>query len=61
MLSNREFEHLFKIVLVGDTCVGKTCLLLRFADDAFQSNFVSTIGVDFRFKTINVMGRTVKL
>ena len=40
---------------------GKSCLLLRFADDAFTESYISTIGVDFRFRTVKVDGKTVKL
>jgi len=52
---------LFKIVLIGDSGVGKSCLLLRFADDAFTESHMTTIGVDFRFRTIKVGDKTVKL
>ena len=51
----------FKMVLVGDSGVGKSSLLIRFVDDQFQENLLSTIGVDFHFRTINVNGKTVKL
>ena len=40
-------DYLFKLIIVGDSAVGKSCLLLRFADDKFTSDFISTIGVDF--------------
>ena len=57
----RDYEYLFKIVLIGDSGVGKSSLLLRFADDAFIESYMSTIGVDFRFKTIKTEKKTVKL
>src|SRR5574343_503775 len=49
------------MVLVGDSGVGKSCLLLRFADDTFSESYISTIGVDFRFKTLSIDGQIVKL
>ncbi|KAH8055150.1 GTPase [Aureococcus anophagefferens] len=55
-MSKRDYDHLFKLVLIGDTGVGKSCLLLRFADDAFTESYISTIGVDFRFRTVKVDG-----
>mmetsp|Transcript_26376 Transcript_26376/g.81161 ORF Transcript_26376/g.81161 Transcript_26376/m.81161 type:complete len:205 (-) Transcript_26376:311-925(-) len=61
MSTKRDYDHLFKLVLIGDTGVGKSCLLLRFADDAFTESYISTIGVDFRFRTVKVDGKTVKL
>jgi len=48
-------------VLIGDSGVGKSCLLLRFADDAFTESYISTIGVDFRFRTVKIDKKTVKL
>jgi len=41
--------------------VGKSCLLLRYADDSFQSSFITTIGIDFKIKTIELNGKRVKL
>jgi GTPase SAR1 family protein len=40
----------YKIVLIGDSSVGKSSLLRRFADDAFEESYLATIGVDFKFK-----------
>lgn len=57
----RDYDYLFKLVLIGDSGVGKSCLLLRFADDAFTESYISTIGVDFRFRTVKIDGKTVKL
>lgn len=54
-------DFLFKLVLIGDSGVGKSCLLLRFADDSFTDSYISTIGVDFRFRTITIAKKTVKL
>ncbi|CAI5992856.1 unnamed protein product [Closterium sp. NIES-64] len=56
---NPEYDYLFKLLLIGDSGVGKSCLLLRFADDSYLESYISTIGVDFwdtagqeRFRTI---------
>jgi len=57
----RDYDYLFKLVLIGDSGVGKSCLLLRFADDSFTDSYISTIGVDFRFRTVNIEMKTVKL
>ena len=46
----REYDYLFKIVIIGNSSVGKSSLLRRFADDQFQESYLATIGVDFRFK-----------
>lgn len=58
---SREYDHLLKYVIVGDSSVGKSCLLLRFADDQFNENYMTTIGVDFRFKTVGSNGKNIKL
>ena len=57
----RDYHHLFKFVIIGDSNVGKSCLLIRFADDCFTENYITTIGVDFRFRTLNIAGKTIKL
>jgi len=56
-----EYDHLFKILMVGDSGVGKSSLLLRFTDDTFSENFISTIGVDFKIRTVNIDGKVVKM
>lgn len=47
-MSNREYDYLFKLVIVGNSGVGKSSILLRFADDQFSESYLTTIGVDFR-------------
>jgi len=47
-------DELFKLVLIGDSGVGKSSLLIRFADDYYSDSYISTIGVDFRIKTVDV-------
>lgn len=58
---NTEYDYLFKLLLIGDSGVGKSCLLLRFADDTYTNDYISTIGVDFKIKTVDLEGKTVKL
>ena len=60
-LGRKEYDNLYKFVLLGDSCVGKSCLLVRFADDDFIENYSATIGVDFRFRSLTHCERKVKL
>lgn len=52
---------MFKLLLIGDSGVGKSCLLLRFADDTYTESYISTIGVDFKIRTVELDGKTIKL
>ncbi|CAF4060567.1 unnamed protein product, partial [Rotaria magnacalcarata] len=55
-------QSTFKIMLLGDSGVGKTCLLVRFRDDTFLSgSFIATVGIDFRNKNIVINNKQVKL
>jgi len=47
--------------LIGDSGVGKTCILFRFSEDAFNTSFISTIGIDFKIRTIELEGKKIKL
>ncbi|CAF0736150.1 unnamed protein product [Rotaria sordida] len=57
----KAYDYLFKLLLIGDSGVGKTCVLLRFCDSAFSTTFISTIGIDFKIRTIDLDGRKIKL
>jgi len=56
-----DYDYLFKLLLIGDSGVGKSCLLLRFADNTYTDSYISTIGVDFKIRTLEIDGKTVKL
>jgi len=58
---SNDYDFLFKLLLIGDSGVGKSCLLLRFAEDSYTESYLSTIGVDFKIRTIDVDGKTIKL
>ena len=56
-----KYDYLIKLLLIGDSGVGKSCLLLRYADDTFTSSFITTIGIDFKIKSILIDDSKVKL
>ncbi|KAI5528417.1 small Rab GTPase [Trichomonas vaginalis G3] len=58
---SNDYDLLFKVLIVGESGVGKSCLLLRFTEDLFIENYISTIGVDFKIRTIEQEGAKVKL
>ncbi|XP_055373174.1 ras-related protein Rab-8A [Condylostylus longicornis] len=57
----KTYDYLFKLLLIGDSGVGKTCILFRFSEDSFSSSFISTIGIDFKIRTIELDGKKIKL
>ena len=54
-------SHQIKLLLIGDSGVGKSCCLLRFSEDSFTPSFITTIGIDFKIRTIELDGKRVKL
>ncbi|XP_002730366.1 ras-related protein Rab-10-like [Saccoglossus kowalevskii] len=60
-MAKKTYDLLFKLLLIGDSGVGKTCILFRFSDDAFNTTFISTIGIDFKIKTVELQGKKIKL
>lgn len=59
--SSDSFDYLFKIVLIGDPGVGKTCLVQRFDRGTYLERHGSTIGVDFTMKTITIDEKKIKV
>ena len=51
----------FKILTIGESGVGKTCVLRRFVENKFLKNHLSTIGIDFKTKTLNINNQEIKL
>ena len=60
-MTTSEYDFVFKILLIGNSAVGKSSLLMRFADDIFHETFLPTIGVDFKIRTIEHEGSKIKL
>jgi Ras-related protein Rab-8A len=56
-----SYDYLIKLLLIGDSGVGKSCILLRFSDDSFTPSFITTIGIDFKIRTIEIDGKKIKL
>ncbi|KAI6215955.1 hypothetical protein M3Y94_00445800 [Aphelenchoides besseyi] len=61
MESDESFDYLFKIVLIGDIGIGKTCVVQRFKNGTFIEKQGTTIGVDFTMKTVIIDGKRIKL
>lgn len=56
-----DYDYIFKLLLIGDSGVGKSSLLLRFADAQYSDSYLATIGVDFKIRTVEVEDHLVKL
>ena len=59
--TGKSYDSIMKILLIGDSGVGKSCLLVRFVDDKFNPSFITTIGIDFKIKTVDINGKKTKL
>ena len=56
-----NYEFIFKVLLLGNSNVGKSSLFLRFVDDIWNDTFVPTIGVDFKIKTFEIDEKKIKM
>ena len=61
MYQHQSYDFLFKLFLIGDSGIGKTCMMFRFCNDFFQTAFIPTIGIDFRIKTVLLRNKRIKL
>ena len=61
MARENAFDMQIKLLMIGDSGVGKTCLLLRYANDSFSPTFITTIGIDFKIKNIQLDSKRIKL
>ena len=62
MQSSSEAEYVFKVLLLGDSEVGKSCFLMRYSDNVFVENYITTIGLDYKLKTVKLdNGKTIKV
>ncbi|XP_061540471.1 ras-related protein Rab-3A isoform X1 [Phycodurus eques] len=59
--SDQNFDYMFKLLIIGNSSVGKTSFLFRYADDSFSNSFVSTVGIDFKVKTVYRHDKRIKL
>ena len=60
-MADDEYDFIFKVLLLGNSDVGKSSLLLRFVDSVWNDAFVPTIGVDFKVKTLEINNKKVKM
>lgn len=58
---SENYDLLFKVVLIGDAGVGKTCVVQRFKHGIYMERFGNTIGVDFMLKTVETNGKRIKV
>ncbi|ESN99507.1 hypothetical protein HELRODRAFT_84303 [Helobdella robusta] len=59
--ADQNFDYMFKLLIIGNSSVGKTSFLFRYCDNSFTSAFVSTVGIDFKVKTVFRNDKRVKL
>jgi len=60
-MMEKEYDYIFKVLLVGNSDVGKSSLILRYVDQIWNDVFVPTIGVDFKVKSLEIENKSIKL
>ena len=56
-----SYDETVKILLIGESSVGKSSLLIRFAEDSFSPELLSTVGIDYKIKTLEIKDKRVKM
>ena len=57
----QQFDMKIELITLGDSQVGKSSLLQRFSDDRFSGNYITTMGIDFKIKYLQIDGKNIKL
>ena len=61
LLEDKNYDRLVKLLVIGDSGVGKTSLIRRYVDDTFKDNYINTVGIDFKTKVLQLQQTKVKL
>ena len=61
MAGRQHYDHLFKILIIGESGVGKTAIMQRLCEDTYDNVYISTVGVDFKPKILNIRNKTIKM
>jgi Ras-related protein Rab-8A len=61
MSKNQNYDYLIKLLVIGNSGVGKTNMLLKFCENNFMTSHLTTIGIDFKIKTINIGKDKIRL
>ena len=57
----KYYDYLYRLFIIGESGIGKTCMVSRFAEDNFNDSHSFTIGVDFKIKNIKINGKVIRL
>ena len=60
-VDEKDHDYLFKLLIIGNSAVGKSALLMRYAGGTYEDNYITTIGIDFKVRTIEVEEKRVKM
>ena len=55
-----QYDYIFRIIIVGDSGVGKSSMMMQYTENVFQQSYLPTFGADFRIKTVEIGGKVLK-